>query len=163
MAHRRDSRQPHPSNPSTKRSARARGKHKGLKPRSLHVESFERRNLLAIGPQLLAIQTDPVDVLTAGQVLHSSPTELIFRFDSNIDPASLTHNNVSTITLTRGGDHQLGNGNDINVPIGSLGIGDQPNEVVAHFASTLPDDVYQIRHRRQWEQPAKEPRRQQLQ
>ena len=89
MAHRLDSRLRHHHEIGKTRSARSQGKHKGLKPRSLQVESFERRNLLAIGPQLLAVQTDPVDVLVAGQVLHGAPTELTFRFDSNIDATTL--------------------------------------------------------------------------
>ena len=145
MAHRHDSRQRRDQDFTPLRSAAKRGKAKGLKARILHVETFEQRNLLAIGPQLLAVQTDPVDVLTGGQVLHSAPTELTFRFDSTIDATTLTHGSVSNITLTRGGDHVLGNGNDINVPIGFLGIGNQSNEVVARFASALPDDVYQIK------------------
>ena len=97
-----------------------------------------------MGPQLVAIETDPTAVLTSAQLLHAAPTELDFKFDSNIDLTTLVKNNVASIQVTRGGDHTLGNGNDVSVAAGYLGVGEQPNQLIFRFASALPDDVYQI-------------------
>ena len=63
----------------------------GLSARALYLEPLEERAMLAVGPQLVSVFPDASEtaVLTAGQVLHTAPTQLIFRFDTNIDPASL--------------------------------------------------------------------------
>ncbi len=101
--------------------------------------------MLAIGPQLLAVIPSPGTLLNDGQILHFAPSELTLRFDTAIDGSTLVKNNVANIQFTRGGDHILGNGNDVNVTLGYLAIGDNPNEVIARFANNLPDDLYQVR------------------
>jgi hypothetical protein len=141
-----------------------------LTPRSLRLEPFEERILFALNPHLVAILPNPSAVLTDGQTLHSAPTELTFRFDSNIDPASLLSNPLQPgIQLRRAGvDGLIGTPDDPLVVPSYMAIGDNPNEVIVRFAQTssrqpftladgtplpdsnlldptLPNDLYQIR------------------
>jgi len=111
----------------------------------LRIEPFEERTLFAVGPSLVAVIPSAGSLLNNNQVIHTAPTELTFRFDNNIDPNSIFNGGVANIQLTRGGDHILGNGNDVTVTPGYLAIGNAANEVVMRFGSNLPDDLYQIR------------------
>ncbi len=119
-------------------------------PRSLtaSVESLEERLLLTL--QLISIfpnagVTQPEDtggLLQPNEVLEVAPRELILRFNpgQTIDPGSLQ----GGIQVFRSGfDGDFINGST-QVELGSIQIGDQPNEVIVRFANTLPDDQYQI-------------------
>ncbi len=113
----------------------------------MRMEPFEERVMLAIGPKLVAVFPDSSETsgLAANQVLHVAPTQLIFRFDSNIDPSTLTAGGVQAIQVTRAGaDHVLGTSDDVSVAAGFVGIGASNNEVVVRFANDLPNDLYQI-------------------
>ncbi|MBN1394825.1 MAG: pre-peptidase C-terminal domain-containing protein, partial [Pirellulales bacterium] len=77
-----------------------------------------------------------------------SPTELVLRFnDPTIDPETL-----GGILIIRAGEngtfyHPETNPydtDDVVVEPGSIGLGDNPNEVVIRFAETLPDDIYHV-------------------
>lgn len=117
---------------------------KGLLPRALGMEPFEERTLFAIGPQLVAVIPNEGALIQDNQVLHVAPRELTFRFTDGqiIDPATV----ATGIQLTRsGGDSVLGNTNDVTISPGFIGVGENSNEVIVRFASTLPDDLYQIR------------------
>ena len=121
--------------------------------RKLKIEQFEQRVLLAItGPELVAIHPDvgirnasildPGDTLEEGEVLDVAPRELLFRFNERqtIDESSL-----GGIQIQRsGGDGTFGDGNDVIVQYGWIGIADQLNEVIVRFAETLPDDLYHV-------------------
>ncbi len=74
---------------------------KRLGVRRVLLETLEPRQLLAVGPQLIGIQPNNGSLLQQGQVLHSSPTELVFRFNdgAGIDPATL-----DGIRVIRSGD-----------------------------------------------------------
>ena len=74
---------------------------KRLSVRRVLLESLEPRQMLAVGPQLIGIQPNNGDLLQAGEVLHSSPTELVFRFNdgAGIDPGTL-----DGIRVIRSGD-----------------------------------------------------------
>lgn len=117
-----------------------------LAPRSLRLEPFEERLLLSVnGPSLVAIIPSEGTVITPNQVVHVAPRELTLRFDANIDANTLTTNNVASIQFSRGGDHILGNNNDVTIKPGYYAIGLSPNEVIARFDQSLPDDSYQVR------------------
>src|ERR1051325_1998339 len=111
--------------------------------RHLRLEPFEERVLFAIGPQLIAVIPNEGQIIQDGNVLHVAPRDLTFRFDDGqtIDPAT-----VSAITITRGGaDRDVTTlADNVVVTTGFVGIGDNPNEVVARFDNTLPDDQYRI-------------------
>jgi hypothetical protein len=109
------------------------------------LEAFEERVLLAAdGPVLLAVIPSPATLIEEGTTLRVAPRELLVRFDSAIDPASLVTSNVASIQFTRGGDHVLGNGNDVTVTPNFIGIDSNPFDVIVRFAENLPDDLYQI-------------------
>ncbi|HJT30698.1 MAG TPA: hypothetical protein VJ783_01440, partial [Pirellulales bacterium] len=108
----------------------------------MSLERFEDRNMLAAGPELISIIPDNGGLLVPGETLNVAPHQLTFRFDQDqvIDPSTL-----NGIELTRsGGDGVFGNGNDVRIFPGFIGIGSQTNEVVMRFSSPLPDDLYQI-------------------
>ena len=144
---------------STGQGERRRGSQKGakkqrgsespfLRPRNLQLERFEDRVLLAItGPKLAVVIPNASDILNEGEVLSIAPRELLLRFaeGQTIDPSAA---NLSQIQVVRaGGDGTFGNGNDVVVDIGWAGRNDAAgaaNEVTVRFASTLPDDQYQI-------------------
>ena len=65
---------------------------------SLHVERLEERQLLATGPQLIAIQPNRGDLLLEGQVRTEAPRELVFRFQesANIDPSTLPEGDTAS-------------------------------------------------------------------
>ncbi|MCA9158727.1 MAG: DVUA0089 family protein, partial [Planctomycetales bacterium] len=74
---------------------------KRLNVRRVLLESLEPRQMLAVGPQLIGIQPNNGELLQDGEVLHSSPTELVFRFNdgAGIDPSTL-----GGIRVIRSGD-----------------------------------------------------------
>ncbi|MEZ6075711.1 MAG: hypothetical protein R3C56_08545 [Pirellulaceae bacterium] len=74
---------------------------KRLSVRRVLLESLEPRQMLAVGPQLIGIQPNNGELLQDGEVLHSSPTELVFRFNdgAGIDPSTL-----GGIRVIRSGD-----------------------------------------------------------
>src|SRR4051794_38543354 len=128
---------------SSRGADKAAAGRKRLSNKSLRLESFEQRTLFAIGPQLIAIIPNEGEEIQANQILHVPPRELTFRFDDGqtIDPSAA---NLANIQIVRGGDHILGNGNDLTVTTGFVGIGERPNEVIVRFNTNLPDDKYQI-------------------
>ena len=73
------------------------------KDRRLLSETLEQRQLLA-GPDLVGIQQSEGSLLRGGEVLNTSPRELIFRFDDNSDLDPLTL--ASGINITRAGDNR---------------------------------------------------------
>ncbi|MFV2066255.1 MAG: hypothetical protein ACC645_04695, partial [Pirellulales bacterium] len=107
------------------------------------MEALEDRMLLALGPQLIAIQPNSGEVLFDGDVRRVAPQDLTFRFDEGqaIDPRTL-----DGIRITRSGlDGEFGVANDVVVEPGFAGVSpDSPNEVIFRFAETLPDDLYRI-------------------
>jgi hypothetical protein len=68
--------------------------------RRMLLEDLEKRQLLAVGPQLIGIQPNNSDLIIDGSVRNQAPRELTFRFDDSqiIHPSSL-----SGIRLTRAG------------------------------------------------------------
>lgn len=122
-------------------SRREQGKHS--KRRSSRLEQFEPRRLLAVSPRLISIIPNEGELLTDGQTRDIAPRELTFRFSDGqiMDPASL-----GGIQIVRSGfDGVLGDGDDVLIEPGFIGIGDRSNEVVARFADALPDDLYLLR------------------
>ena len=68
--------------------------------RRMLLEDLEKRQLLAVGPQLIGIQPNNSDLIIDGSVRNEAPRELTFRFDDSqvIHPSTL-----SGIRLTRAG------------------------------------------------------------
>lgn len=103
----------------------------------MRVEGLEDRRLMAVGPELVAIQAnDGTLIRQAESVLHVAPRDLTLRFDDGqvIDAASL-----AAIQITQ----RVGT-TDVPVTPGFVGIGESPNEVVVRFADTLADGDYRI-------------------
>ena len=125
-----------------------RSKREFTKPRDLRMEQFENRELLSIGPSLVAVIPPQGGIVLDGGHLTQAPNELTFRFSAgqHIDPLTV----AKGITVARsGGDNQFGANSpklDVPVTIGWSGVNASPsdNEVVVRFAQALPDDVYQI-------------------
>ncbi len=119
-------------------------------PRRLNLEPFEERTLFAVG-LVAAYSSEGVlldlkfDQATSVPVLHEAPTELQFRFDSNIDEATLSSGGIQNIQVRRSVDGVLGNGNDVDVVVPFLGLTNTPTDVVARFANPLVDDLYEVR------------------
>ncbi|MFH1922588.1 MAG: hypothetical protein ABIP48_22220, partial [Planctomycetota bacterium] len=110
--------------------------------RNLRIEQFEQRALLAIGPELGVVFPNTGGTLDAGEVLDVAPRELLFRFTEGqtIDAGTL-----GGIEIERsGGDGTFTDANEVLVQYGWIGLADKPNEVIARFAETLPDDLYHI-------------------
>ena len=153
--------------PASSRASQKRRKQRTpLKNLTASVELLEERMLLsATGPHLVAITPntgvfDPAQGFQDGEVLDTAPRELMFRFSEGqvIDP-----NTLRGIEIVRSGFDDVFlvdmNGNSVDnnpnfagpvfddsvpVNIGSIQIGDRPNEVIVRFADTLVDDTYQI-------------------
>jgi hypothetical protein len=123
---------------STRRAAERRKSRKSsnLTPRALRLEPFEERILFDIG--LVAIIPSAGSILSNAQVLNSAPTELTFRFDSNVDAATLDQNpTLSGIQLRRAGaDTAFGTQDDVYVVPSYIAVGEKPNEVIVRFAQT---------------------------
>ena len=105
------------------------------------MEPLEERQMLAGDFLLAAVQASDGTLLNSGSLRNSTPGDLtlIFSKGQTIDEATL-----DAITVTRSVDGVLGNGNDLTVTTGFVGIGQESNEVVVRFAESLPDDAYQI-------------------
>lgn len=123
---------------STRRAAERRKSRKSLNltPRALRLEPFEERILFDIG--LVAVIPSPGSILSNAQVLNSAPTELTFRFDANVDAATLDQNpTLSGIQLRRAGpDTAFGTPDDVYVVPSYIAVGEKPNEVIVRFAQT---------------------------
>ncbi len=130
------------SSSSAKRWRTGRSSPRRAAPRELRFEPLEERQLLAVGPQLIDINPNNSEVLEDGEIRNLAPQELTFRFDDGqvIDAATL-----DGIRIRRSGqDGVFGNGNDVVITPGFVGIGDRPNEVTFRFADALPDDRYRV-------------------
>ncbi|MCA9168318.1 MAG: pre-peptidase C-terminal domain-containing protein, partial [Planctomycetales bacterium] len=105
------------------------------------LESLEPRQLLAA---LIGIQPNDGELLSDGQILDRAPTSLTFRFDET--PPALNVSQIpGNIRITRSGDDGIfGNANDVVIQPGYIGAGENANEAIVRFASTLPDDIYRI-------------------
>lgn len=93
-------------------------------------------------PDLVAVIPNEGSLIEEGTELNVAPRELILRFNEGqrIDPQTL-----GAIQFVRaGGDDSFNEGNEVVVPIGYIGIGDKPNEVIVRFAENLPDDKYHL-------------------
>ncbi len=115
---------------STRRDlAKARRRHDS---RKILLESLETRQLMAVGPQLISIQPNEGALINEGQVLHVSPTEIVFRFDdsSAIDPNSIGAN--KGILLSRTGGDGVFDRAYVSTDLGTNG------QVVLDFASAVP-------------------------
>jgi len=93
-------------------------------------------------PDLVAVIPNEGSLIEEGAELAVAPRELILRFNEGqqLDPTTL-----GAIQFIRaGGDDSFAEGNEVVVPIGYIGIGDKPNEVIVRFAENLPDDKYHL-------------------
>jgi len=114
----------------------------------------------AAAPTLVSVIPNAGAILEPGATLQIAPRELVLRFNEGqaIDPATL----AGIRFIRSGGDNQFEKNldttgpapqwvtnpantvRDVVVPIGYVGIGDRPNEVVVRFAENLPDDLYRL-------------------
>lgn len=134
---------------------------KRLQTRQNLVQQLEDRRLLA-GPELVAIRPDAGALLNEGDTLNVAPLEfnLQFRAGANLDESTI---NSQSVKLVRsGGDGTFGDGNEIDVALGYVGLEnpgftDPANlqRIVFRTASSashnatdptfaFPDDLYQI-------------------
>ena len=94
------------------------------------------KHLRLIPLKLLAIRPDANELLVAGDTLHVAPREfnLLFEGDADLDESTI---NTNTVKLIRsGGDDIFGNGNDVEVSLGYVGLTEP--------GSTDPKDLHQI-------------------
>jgi hypothetical protein len=113
--------------------------------RQLGLEPFEERILLAIdGPRLLAAIPSTGVVINDNTVLTSAPREILLRFDANIDSSTLFPGGTASIRFVRSGNDVFGDGNDVTVTPGYVGIETAQNEVIVRFDQNLPDDLYRM-------------------
>ncbi len=124
---------------------RRRSKQKLGKPnrtRDLKLEMLEDRMLLAADFQLASVQTNASELLTPGERLTTSPSELTLVFSKG---AGVDLNTVGGIEIVRSGfDGVFDNENDVTVSLGYVGAGSETNEIVVRFAQPLVDDAYRI-------------------
>ena len=109
--------------------------------RPVAVESLEERCLLT--PTVIAVRPNVGEFLSEGEVRNEAPRELTIQFSPGqvIDEATLPDG----IQVEASGlDGTFGDGNEVPIEPGFVGIGGVPNEAVVRFASTLPDEVYQV-------------------
>ncbi len=95
-------------------------------------------------PSLVAVRPNVGEFLQDGETRKVAPNELTLQFNPGqiLDPLSI---NTSTVqVISAGHDGTFGDGNEVPVKIGFVGIGDVPEEVVIRFAENLPDDDYEI-------------------
>ncbi|MEZ6120180.1 MAG: hypothetical protein R3C28_26910 [Pirellulaceae bacterium] len=132
----------HAPNRKDKKPASA-SKSKRPAPKNRLVESLEERHLLAVSPQLVAIQPNSGDVLADGAQRHVAPEELTLVFSElqQIDPTTLDGIQV----IRSGFDGTFDGVTDVIVQPGYVGVNpDRTNEVIVRFAESLPDDTYRI-------------------
>lgn len=95
-------------------------------------------------PTLVSVRPNVSDILDPGDTLNIAPNDLILQFNpgQNIDASTV---NTSTVFVERAGhDGTFGDGNEVPISIGFVGIGDTPEEVIVRFAENLQDDRYRI-------------------
>ena len=112
--------------------------------RQLQLENLEQRQLLAQGPELVAIQPNGDDLLQDGDVRHIAPTKLTFVFDltTSLDPSTLE----GGFEITRAGkDGAFGDANDVTIEPGFVGLEKDARHVVMRFSEPLVDDLYRVR------------------
>lgn len=118
-------------------------RHKSKRP--LGLEPFEERILLAIdGPRLLAAIPATGVVINDNTVLTQAPRDILLRFDSAIDSATLFPGGTASIRFVRSADDVFGNANDVTVTPSYIGIETSANEVIVRFDQNLPDDLYRM-------------------
>ena len=156
--------QPRPNSRSRRKALQAK---RGLdrsgikhKSRFLKLEALERRELLAV--EVIAIRPDAGALLFEGDTLNVAPREfnLLFNGGANIDEFTISSDTVKLVRS--GGDDLFGNGNDVQVALGYVGLS-QPGSTdpadLQHIvmrpassasfnatnpANAFPDDLYQI-------------------
>ncbi|MBI2477763.1 MAG: hypothetical protein HYV60_03675 [Planctomycetia bacterium] len=135
--------------------------------RKLFTEQLEERRLLA-GPEFLAIRPDQGALLQEGDTLNVPPREfsILFEGGANIKESTILNGSGTvddSVRLVRsGGDGVFGNGNDVTVALGFVGLNEpgdtsaenmqrivlRPASYAAHNASdsavAFADDTYQI-------------------
>lgn len=132
--------------PSQGKGLPQRAKSRSRRKLGVAAEPLEQRLLLSISPTLVSIISDTPnegDLVTNNVVLHQAPQQLTFRFDSGqtIDASTL----ATGLQITRSGnDGVFGNGNDVVVATGYVGLLENSNEVVVRFLNSLPDDTYRL-------------------
>lgn len=117
-------------------------RHNRIKATGKRAEDLEIRSLLA-APTLVAVRPNVGEFLVENEIRDTSPNELTLQFNPGqvIDVASIDGN----VMVDRAGhDGTFGDGNEVPVTVGFVGIGDNPEEVVIRFAENLPDDHYRI-------------------
>jgi len=109
-------------------------------------ESLESRTLLA-APTLVAVRPNIGDFLEPNETLNVAPRELTLQFNpgQQIDSSNNRLFNNSPIVVTRSGrDGTFGDGNEVPVTLGYVGLGATSEDVVLRFAQNLADDFYRI-------------------
>lgn len=125
------------------------------------VQQLEDRRLLA-GPELIAIRPDAGALLFEGDTLSIAPREFNLQFKAGADLDETTITSESIKLVRSGGDGTFGDGNEVDVVLGYVGLEDPGNtdptnlqrivfrtSSAAAFnatepANAFPDDTYQI-------------------
>lgn len=114
------------------------------------VETLEEKVVLSAFDLVTVIPNQGV-FLTDGATMSEAPREVTLRFSPG---QTITQNSLGAITVVRSGldgvfddasTPAVESTDDVGVSLGYVGLGDNPNEVIVRFASTLVDDEYQIR------------------
>ena len=124
------------------RSRKPHARRTAKSKRSLHLQTLEKRELLAGDLELIAVKQNSGALLTDGTSLSERPRELTFQFTpgEQIDPATLGAIQI----IGSGGDGTFGDGNEVVVSRGFVGLGNSADQVVFRFGQSLADDRYQI-------------------
>lgn len=132
-----------------RRTSRAEARRRSRANRNGHLERLEERRVMAFDLVAAFAESDAPfflkDATPASATLGQAPQQirLLFTPGTQIDPATL-----GSITVSRSGGlaDAFGNGNDIIVTPGFVGVDDAPNEnqVIIRFAEALPNDSYRI-------------------
>ena len=120
-------------------------------PYSLLISNYGE----VVPPELVLVIPQEGGFIDRGETLSIAPRELILRFNEGQqfidtatspprDPNGWLSGGRDGIQVTRSVNGIWGDGDDQVVPIGWIGIGDRPNDVVLRFAESLPDDLYRI-------------------
>lgn len=111
-------------------------------PLPSQVEGLEEKIVLSAFDLVTVIPNQGV-FLTDGTTMSEAPREVTLRFSPG---QTINAGSLGAISVVRAGlDGNFGTTDDVSVGLGYVGAGDNPNEVIVRFASTLPDDKYQIR------------------
>jgi hypothetical protein len=117
-------------------------KRKERQSRRPQLEHLEDRRVMALAPPVFILPNNG-ELLNQNDTRTVAPQELTFRFTelNAVDPASIANG----IRLQRAGkDGAFGNGNDVTITPGFVGLGSNSREVVMRFTETLPDDTYRV-------------------